>query len=68
MLGEQRCQLLTIHRGRHTFVSHALAGGRRLAEVRDVAGHRSEAVTSVYLHIAVDDDGQVGQLFAFDTC
>ena len=24
--------------GRHTFISHALAGGRTLAEVRDAAG------------------------------
>jgi hypothetical protein len=29
--------------GRHPFVSHALAGGRTLAEVRDAAGHVSVA-------------------------
>jgi hypothetical protein len=45
---------LTIHHGRHTFVSHALAGGRTLAEVRDAAGHTNVSVTSAYLHIAVD--------------
>jgi len=28
-----------IHHGRHTFISHALAGGRTLAEVKAAAGH-----------------------------
>ena len=55
--------MLTIHHGRHTFISHALAGGRTLAEVRDAAGHSSVLVTSVYLHVAVADDGAVGSLF-----
>jgi hypothetical protein len=44
-------------------VSHALAGGRSLAEVRDAAGHRNVIVTSAYLHMAVDDDGTPGELF-----
>ena len=34
VLGDQRLNNLTIHHGRHTFISHALAGGRTLAEVR----------------------------------
>jgi len=34
VLGPERLETLTIHHGRHTFVSHALAGGRTLAEVR----------------------------------
>ena len=55
--------MLTIHHGRHTFISHALAGGRTLAEVRDAAGHSSVLVTSAYLHVAVEDDGAVGSLF-----
>ena len=38
-LGRERLRMLTIHHGRHTFISHALAGGRTLAEVRDAAGH-----------------------------
>jgi integrase len=63
-LGRERTRMLTIHHGRHTFVSHALAGGRSLAEVRWAAGHASLVTTSVYLHIAVDDDGEVGSLFA----
>ncbi len=46
VLGDERLRHLTIHHGRHTFISHALAGGRTLAEVRDAAGHASVAVTS----------------------
>jgi integrase len=63
VLGLERINRLTIHHGRHTFVSHALAGGRTLAEVRDAAGHSNVSVTSVYLHIAVDDDANPGRLF-----
>jgi integrase len=58
-----RFRTLTIHHGRHTFISHALAGERTLAQVRTAAGHTNIAVTSIYLHIAVDDDGEVGDLF-----
>jgi len=64
VLGKERLASLTIHHGRHTFISHALAGGRTLAEVRDAAGHANVSITSGYLHVAVDDSG-VGQLFAF---
>ena len=63
VLGPERLRTLTIHHGRHTFISHALAGGRTLAEVRDAAGHANVTVTSGYLHVAVDTDS-VGQLFA----
>jgi integrase len=65
ILGPERRREVTIHTGRHSFVSHALAGGRSLAEVRNAAGHASIATTSVYLHVAVDDDGAVGELFEF---
>jgi integrase len=64
VLGRERLASLTIHHGRHTFISHALAGGRTLAEVRDAAGHANVSITSGYLHVAVDDDG-VGELFGF---
>ena len=63
VLGLARLRTLTIHHGRHTFISHALAGGRTLAEVRIAAGHTKFAVTSIYLHGAVDDDEGVGDLF-----
>ena len=64
VLGRERLETLTIHHGRHTFISHALAGGRSLAEARDAAGHANVSITSAYLHVAVDDDG-VGELFRF---
>lgn len=61
--GRERLRTLTIHHGRYTFVSHALAGGRTLAEVRDAAGHSSVLLTSIYPHVAVEDEGEVGRLF-----
>ena len=64
VLGRERLETLTIHHGRHTIISHALAGGRSLAEARDDAGHANVSITSAYLHVAVEDDG-VGELFRF---
>ena len=63
VLGTARLETLTIHHGRHAFISHALAGGRSLAEVRDAAGHCNVSITSGYLHVAVDDEAGVGNLF-----
>jgi len=63
ILGAARARTLTIHHGRHTFISHALAGGRSLAEVRSAAGHSNVAVTSIYLHVVVDEEEPVGNLF-----
>jgi integrase len=65
VLGRERLASLTIHHGRHTYISHALAGGRTLAEVRDAAGHTNVSITSVYLHAVVEDDPEVGQLLSF---
>jgi integrase/recombinase XerD len=62
-LGAARLESLTIHHGRHTFISHALAGGRTLAEVRDAVGHGNVSITSGYLHVAVDEEDMVGNLF-----
>jgi integrase len=64
-LGPGRLATLTIHHGRHTFLSHALAGGRTLAEVRDAAGHSNITITSAYLHAAVDDEPPLGNLFQY---
>lgn len=64
-LGPERAAILSIHCGRHSFISHALAGGRTLAEIRDAAGHANVSTTSVYLHTVRDDDETVGNLFAF---
>jgi alkanesulfonate monooxygenase SsuD/methylene tetrahydromethanopterin reductase-like flavin-dependent oxidoreductase (luciferase family) len=40
-------------------LDHALASRRSLAEVRKAAGHSKQITTSVYLHVAVDDDEHV---------
>ncbi|MFC1765491.1 tyrosine-type recombinase/integrase [Planctomycetota bacterium] len=56
---------LTIHCGRHSFCSHALAGGRSLVEVKEAAGHTNISTSSIYLHVIGDDDGSVGDLFDF---
>lgn len=61
-LGLTRVRSITIHHGRHTFISHALAGGRTLAEVRDAAGHANVSITSAYLHVVVEDE-EIGNLF-----
>ena len=53
--GEERRANLTIHHGRHSFISHALAGGRTLAEVMRAAGHTNISITSCDVHVAVDD-------------
>jgi integrase/recombinase XerD len=65
VLGSERQAVVSIHCGRHSFCSHALAGGRSLAEVRDAAGHANISTTSIYLHAVSDDDETVGSLFAF---
>ena len=63
ILGKERQNILTVHHGRHTFISHSLAGGRSLVEVRDAAGHSSVGVTSAYLHVVVQDDDLPAKLF-----
>jgi integrase len=68
ILGPDRLTSLTIHHGRHMFISHALSGpnpttpDRTLAEVRTAVGHASLLTTSACLHIAVNDDAP-GNLF-----
>ncbi|MFC1652492.1 tyrosine-type recombinase/integrase [Planctomycetota bacterium] len=64
-VGQFYTKHLTIHTGRHTFCSHALAGGRSLVEVKEAAGHSNIATSSIYLHITGDGDGSVGDLFDF---
>ena len=65
VLGEGRAAEITIHHGRHSYISHALAGGRSLAEVAASAGHANITITSIYVHCCVDDDGRIGSLFGF---
>lgn len=64
-LGPERAGELSIHDGRHSFVSLALHGGRTVVEARDAAGHSSLAVTSIYAHLVQDDDEKIGNLFKF---
>jgi len=64
-LGGERQAEITIHDGRHTFISHALHANRSLTEVRFAVGHSSVGTTSIYAHL-VDDDTGVGNLFKFD--
>lgn len=63
VLGRERVAELTIHHGRHSFISHALHGGRSVVEVQQAAGHSSLATTTRYAHLLADD-GKVGNLFA----
>ena len=56
VLGQDRLTSLTVHHGGHTFVSHSLAGGRSLAEVRDAVGHANFSIISAYLHVAGDEE------------
>ena len=64
VLGRERRNELTIHDGRHSFVIHALHGGRSIVEVKSAARHSNLSSTSIYTHL-VDDSGQVGDLFDF---
>lgn len=55
---------VTIHDGRHTFISHMLAVGRSIKAVADAAGHVSISATSIYTHLCPEyDDGRPIQLF-----
>jgi integrase len=48
VLGKERVKRLSIHKGRHSFCSHALAAGRTILEVRAAAGHANVATTIIY--------------------
>jgi hypothetical protein len=65
MLCAARWETLMIHHGRHTFIIHALSGGHKLAKVRDAAGQANVSITSWNRHVAVEDEAEVGNLFAF---
>ena len=56
LLGPERLESLTIHHGRSTFISHALAGGRTLAKVRNAVGQAYVRFTTGYLHLAIATD------------
>lgn len=61
-LGAERRSEITIHHGRHSFISHALHQGYSLVQVQNWAGHSSLGTTSIYAHL-VSDEAQIGNLF-----
>jgi integrase len=64
-LGPERQAELTIHHGRHTFISLSLHGGLPITAVKAAAGHATIAVTNIYSHLVVDEHEEVRNLFAF---
>jgi integrase len=62
VLGAERTAGLTIHHGRHTYASFALARGVSPVAVQQALGHSSLSITNVYAHL-LDDDGADGNLF-----
>lgn len=60
-LGPERRRQLSVHCGRHSFISHALAAGHALPNVMYAAGHRSPATTALYAHVL--DEGRVRDVF-----
>ena len=65
ILGTERANSVTIHHGRHTYVSFALHLGKNIVEVKAAAGHSSLGTTTKYAHLVDTDDCRVGDLFAF---
>jgi integrase/recombinase XerD len=61
-LGRERQAEITIHHGRHSFISHALHQGHNIVQVQHMAGHSSLGTTSIYAHL-VSDEAQIGNLF-----
>jgi integrase len=64
-LGPERVRQLSIHCGRHSFITHALYGGIPIIHVSRAAGHASIATTNAYAHL-LDDVDVPGNIFRFD--
>lgn len=47
-LGYERSRQLSVHCGRHTFITHCMASERNVAEIRDAVGHRSLDILNRY--------------------
>jgi integrase/recombinase XerD len=65
ILGAERAEHITIHHGRHSFISLALHAGKNVVEVQHAAGHSSLGTTTRYAHLVDTDAGKVGNLFDF---
>ena len=62
VLGAARQRQLSIHKGRHSFCSHAMAAGRSVLEVQRAAGHSDAGMTlNTYGHLI--DSGNVRDIF-----
>lgn len=55
---------VTIHAGRHTFVSRALHEGVPIVAVMRAAGHSSLHTTSLYAHPYDNGSAPIGSVFA----
>lgn len=64
-LGKDRARTTGIHSGRHTCLSHLVRLNYPLAFVRDFAGHRNIATTSLYAH-SFDEDSLPQDAFGGD--
>lgn len=62
VLGPERRISLNILHGRHTYLSHALAGGRAMALARGAAAQVNATVTFCHLHAESDDERLAGCL------
>lgn len=61
-LGRERAKSLTIHDGRHTCASMALAKQLPITRVRDMLGHSSISVTNIYAGIFQDRNAKAYNL------
>lgn len=59
-----RVKQLTVHCGRHSFISHALHHGRSLVEVQRAAGHSTILITQAYMHVV--DSGRPTNIFSME--
>jgi integrase len=63
VLGSVRQKQISIHGGRHSFCSHAMAAGRSVIEVQRAAGHSDAGMTlNTYGHLVETD--KVRDIFA----
>lgn len=56
VLGEERVAELNPHSGRHTCISQLIWANFPITYVRDFAGHKSIATTSLYLHLCNEEE------------
>jgi len=66
VLGPSRASQISLHDGRHTFVTHSLYAGRPIHEVAAAAGHSSISTTQIYAHLLTEmEDREMPPVFSF---